>query len=299
MAKAMRDASLSSFARTLQLVVHDGVLAQQAVINMLRICCRIVRHFKHSSVAYDSLRKIQKNLKLPQHRLKQDEPMRWNSTLYMIQSIVEQKVAIAAYAADGAIPQLTAYQFDLAENVISTLNPIEEITRAVSYETACISVVIPIVRALARYLDKHDNDSGVRTMKSEMLDSLNRRFENMENEEFLLLSTALDPRYKDKFFTTNSVRSEAKRILKQNCAIENHDEPPAKRPHTEQEGSKNTCDLWTCFSKIIEESGIDEIQTSDEVDKYLGECLIDFKKGNPYLWWNQNKERYPKLSDLA
>ena len=24
-----------------------------------------------------------------------------------------------------------------------------------------------------------------------------------------------------------------------------------------------------------------------------------FMKGNPYLWWNQNKERYPKLSDLA
>ena len=54
MAKVMRDASLSSFgcfAHTLQLVVHDGVLAQQAVINMLRICCRIVGHFKHSSVA--------------------------------------------------------------------------------------------------------------------------------------------------------------------------------------------------------------------------------------------------------
>ena len=153
----------------------------------------------------------------------------------------------------------------------------------------------PVVRALARYLDKHDNDSGVRTMKSEMLDSLNRRFENMENEEFLLLSTALDPRYKDKFFTTNSVHSEAKRILEQNCAIENHDEPPAKRPHTEQEGSKNTSDLWTCFSEILEESGIDEIQTSDEVDRYLGECLIDFKKGNSYLWWNQNKERSPKL----
>ena len=133
------------------------------------------------------------------------------------------------------------------------MNPIEEITRTVSYETACISVVIPIVRALARYLDKHDNDSGVRTMKSEMLDSLNRRFENMENEEFLLLSTALDPRYKDKFFLPQTVFIVKLNvnILKQNCAIENHDEPPAKRPHTEQEGSKNTSDLWTCFLKYL------------------------------------------------
>ena len=41
-------------------------------------------------------------------------------------------------------------------------------------------MVLPIVRALAKYLGKHDNDRGVRTMKSEML-------ENMEDQEFLLL----------------------------------------------------------------------------------------------------------------
>ena len=91
MVRAIKDASLPDlgcFAHTLQLVVHDGVLSQRAVIDILAICRKIVGHFKH---AYAQLRKIQQNLNLPQHQLKQDEPTRWNSTLYMLQSIAEQK----------------------------------------------------------------------------------------------------------------------------------------------------------------------------------------------------------------
>ena len=50
MIRAMKDGDLPNlgcFAHTLQLVVHDGVLAQQAVINLLAICRQIVGHFKH------------------------------------------------------------------------------------------------------------------------------------------------------------------------------------------------------------------------------------------------------------
>ena len=108
MVKAMKDAKLPDlgcFAHTLQLVVQDGVLSQRAVINILAICRKIVGHFKHSSLAYSKLRQIQENLSLPQHRLKQDEPTRWNSTLYMLQSIAEQKMALASYSSENDIEQ--------------------------------------------------------------------------------------------------------------------------------------------------------------------------------------------------
>ena len=75
MAKAMRDASLTSlgcFAHTIQLVVHDGVLSQQVVMDTLAVCRKIVGHFKHSSTAYSCLNTIQQNLGLPQYRLQQD-----------------------------------------------------------------------------------------------------------------------------------------------------------------------------------------------------------------------------------
>ena len=84
--------SFGCFACSLLLVVNDGVLVQCSVNDLLVICQRMVGHFKRSTLASGKFKDIQKNLSLPLHNLKQDEPTRWNSSLYMIQSIVEQKM---------------------------------------------------------------------------------------------------------------------------------------------------------------------------------------------------------------
>ena len=92
MVKAMQEASLPSFgcfAHSLQLVVEDGVLSQRAVIDVLATCRKIVGHFKHSTIAYSRLCSIQQCLDIPQHHLQQDIQTRWNSSLYMVQSVIE------------------------------------------------------------------------------------------------------------------------------------------------------------------------------------------------------------------
>jgi len=153
-------------------------------------------------LAYEKLKEIQKNLGLPQHNLKQDKPTRWNSSLYMIQLVVEQKMAIAAYGVDGSIPVLTASQLIIATKVINILSPIEEITRNISAESASMSQVIPLVRALTKALEKEVEDNGVHSMKNKMFDSLCSRFDDIEDKDFLVLATLLYPRiprYKDKF----------------------------------------------------------------------------------------------------
>ena len=130
MEKVMRDAALPSygcFAYSLQLVVNDGVLVQLSISGLLAMCQRIVGHFKRSTLVYGKPNEIQNNLGLPQHKLKQDEPTHWNSSLYMIQSVVEQQMAIAAFKADGSIPVLTASQLDIAAKIIYILTPIEEL----------------------------------------------------------------------------------------------------------------------------------------------------------------------------
>ncbi len=38
---------------------------------------------------------------MPNHRLIQDVATRWNSSLYMLQSIVSQKVSLAAYSTEN------------------------------------------------------------------------------------------------------------------------------------------------------------------------------------------------------
>ena len=121
------------------------MLSQRVVNNTLAVCRKIVGHFKHSSTAFSRLNTIQQNLGLPQHWLQQDVSTRWNSTLYMLQVVAEQKMALAAYATEYSIPQLTANQLDIAGKVITALSPIEEITKAVclsvTYHPVCWNVI--------------------------------------------------------------------------------------------------------------------------------------------------------------
>ncbi len=298
MVKAMRDAGypdLGCFAHTLQLIVHDGVLSQRSVKDTISVCRQIVGHFKCSPLAYSRLNKIQDNLELPKHRLIQDEPTRWNSTLYMLQNVAEQKMALAAYSTEGSIPSLTPNQLNLISKVIAVLNPIQEITKSISTDAASLSLIIPFIRALRKTLENHDDDSRVQTMKSDMLTSLNRRYKDVESDVPLALATLLDPRFKDKFFSGANKRANAKQLLDQRVAELSHREEPRepspKRPKT---------DVLKCFSEILEEAGVEaDSSYSTVVDKYLSEPLIPFHRGNAYSWWAENKLRFPPLVVLA
>ena len=92
----------------------------------------------------------------------------------MLQSFVEQKMAIAAYGSENDITVLSQTLLDLAYKVIKVLELIEEITKSVSEELACISVVLPLIRALTKTLGQNEEDHGVHRMKAEMLQSMER-----------------------------------------------------------------------------------------------------------------------------
>ena len=91
---------------------------------------------------------IQESLDLPKHKLKQDVSTKWNSTLYMVESILKQKMALAAYAAENSIAQLTPTQLELTKRIVVVLYPVEEITQSIFKETAVLFVVIPNIQVL-------------------------------------------------------------------------------------------------------------------------------------------------------
>ena len=82
---------------------------------------------------------------------------------------MEQKIALAAYAAENDIPQLTASQLEVARKMTLVLASIEEITQAISKETATWSLVIPFVRVLLKSWEKEDDNRGIHTMKHQMI----------------------------------------------------------------------------------------------------------------------------------
>ena len=102
---------------------------------------------------------------------------------------------------------LTAIKYDTLEDhhfmLHSIYKPIEEVTMMISTNSACISTVMPSVRILERMLNKQDDDddAGIRTMKSEILTSLEWRFNYIEQIEKLCVATILDTRFKYHLFT--------------------------------------------------------------------------------------------------
>ena len=270
--------------------------------DILAQCRRIVGHFKHSQLAFSKFKEIQTSLGIPHHRLKQDVATRWNSTLYMLESIVSQKMALAIYTTENdGIPQLLSHQLDIIEKVISVLKLVEDITQSISSSTASITLIIPFVRALKMSWENTTDDQGVQTMKKEMLHLLNARFSDVEDKESLVLVILLDPCFKDKFFSNLAKQDEAKQLLitrvdeisdltpsprTTNC------EPPEKRARTE---------VMKCFDQILEEAST--VQSSSTgisiIDQYLVEPIVPYYGGNAYKWWADNHLRFKPLNELA
>ena len=77
------------------------------------------------------------NKRYYQGLLKRDIFTGWNNTLYMLQVILEQKIALATYAIEyGGVQQLTAAQLDLAGKFVKVLGCVKEIIKSMSTETA-------------------------------------------------------------------------------------------------------------------------------------------------------------------
>lgn len=144
-------ASLGCMAHSLQLTVNETVLSQRAVSDCVAIGRKIVGHFRQSQVASSALRKLQELLQLPQTRLQQDIATRWNSTFYMLKSLVAQKQAIAAYAVEHHLPTtLSTHQWTLVANILTILDPCEQLTRNISKAAATAADIFPFIQALVQ-----------------------------------------------------------------------------------------------------------------------------------------------------
>ena len=95
-------ASVNCAAHTLQLCVNEG-LQIRSIAALLASGRKLVGHFKHSSKATAALAQKQKQMNMPVKKLIQDCPMRWNSSFYMLERILEIRWPISAVLGDESI----------------------------------------------------------------------------------------------------------------------------------------------------------------------------------------------------
>ena len=138
---------LPCLAHSIQLSVSKGL---EISSRLTEKCRKIVGHFKHSSLATSSLQSWQKRLQLPEHRLIQDVVTRWNSTLDMIERLLEQRLAISAalHSANNtaASMELSSTDWEHLNGLVPILKPFKLATEAMSGESyVSSSLTLPCV----------------------------------------------------------------------------------------------------------------------------------------------------------
>lgn len=306
MTKAMEDCGLASIgcmAHTLQLAVNEAVLSQRSITDCVSISRKMVGHFKHSQLATSRLKDLQTQLGTKDTRLQQDVPTRWNSTFYMLRSLSEQRRALAAYAVDFELPAfLSTYQWTLIENLLTILDPCEQLTKDISSATATAADVIPSIEALKRLLNKTVvTDHGIKTSKSTLLQAIEQRFSHICTEPLFYLATILDPRYKDCYFN-QATKREATEILRakvSGSSAENVDEPKMKKSKADD----NNASLLAMYEEILQENydvtkELTQSQAEGQIKEYLSKPPIP-RSENPMEYWRNNKSQFPSLASLA
>ena len=148
-------------------------------------------------------------------------------------------------------------------------------------------------------------------MKHQMMQSLKSRFAGIEDNKLLCSATLLDPRFKDKFFVNNIIRASAKDMLEEELEADSAEESEVNSSASATEGRNDSTrtpspkrqkrdSLLAVVSDILDNLSTRESSTTtSELDRYLQESLLDYKLGNSFVWWGENKVRFPGLARMA
>ena len=101
----------------------------------------------------------------------------------------------------------------LAEKTVKILQVYEEATCKANSNYATAGVVISVVNSIIHSLEITDGDAGIMKMKREMLKSLKDCYRHMESNEYYAIATLLDPRFKQRVFSSSSSAVLAKQML--------------------------------------------------------------------------------------
>lgn len=131
-------------------VNNDGGSSDSQLKEILKKCRNIVGFFKRSEVGNRKLVEKQQQMGLQTIlKLKQDVCTRWNSTLVMMERLLQLKepITVVIMALKEAPPNLSSDEWDVVEDCIPLLKPFHSITVELSAEEyPTISKVIPLIR---------------------------------------------------------------------------------------------------------------------------------------------------------
>ena len=215
-------AYIPCLAHNIQLVVQDGLKLSESYTKLInRVSHDIVSKSKFSHVIAEELRKINK-------KLNKKNLTRWNSVLFMIRSVLRLKPEELKLISDQMPNKtetqrqakknfnLTNIEREMLEELKDLLELFEFVTDELQSNRINISRVYPCFQFLRKNLDRtNENENRLSKIKytcqirSDLLKSLNDRFENLMDDDVFVAATFLDP-----LFGIDSFNNDKKLVVK-------------------------------------------------------------------------------------
>ena len=307
---------VSCFAHTLQLAISDGLKLPQ-IARTLGAARKLVCHFSHSLMATKAL--LDKQTEGTKLKLVQDVSTRWNSSYQMLERLLRLRIPVYGVIfdenitkpADRNILDIRDSFWQVIENICPVLEPLAELTELLGKEdTPTGSSVLVILHDLVNNVLKScDSDSGVvKDLKLKVRSGLIKRFQIDQNgipvDEMLssplMLSTLLDPRYKN-LITRDILSSSQGEKLHDIIVDQMASSSPQVSENSQSENAATAeppCKI-SRFWNILHGDSVNNstiLSPSDELKHYLDESVTVTK---PLEWWKIHEAKFPRLSKLA
>lgn len=252
----------------------------------------------------------------------------WTTFSQVLQCIIENEEVIRqnAICADNLSGEIWQQVLDM-NNIISPL--LKAYTLLCDKSSVISSMILPVLRKLkVTFTQKKEDSEFIQVLKKATWQSISEPFRTSTVRNFLLISSLLDPRYKDLQFVDGPERLHAREILgtvatdlyreinrkgpKDNgiydddiiVVEESGDiiriEPMEKRQKLSNDEQFCKKDDWLadviCKDKPIEKSEEKEEKVMIEIDHYISTAQVSTL---PLQWWSSREGLYPTLSRLA
>ncbi|XP_071634351.1 E3 SUMO-protein ligase ZBED1-like [Temnothorax longispinosus] len=297
------------FAHFLSHLVPKILKDMPEINDIIATVKKIVVLIRRSVVATDELKRLQiLDGKTEGTVLKfiLDVPTRWNSTLYMLERFLalEQYVyAVTLKCKRSDIPDmLTHSQIEVLQEVVSLMKPIEYVIKEISgskYPTC--STIIPIIHCMTLSIEqvKPSTNNGS-SFQKKLLESIQDKFKNVENNMILAVPTILDPRFKRIDFQNARAAAAAVERINKEMKLIGGKKIQEKRSAVQQDKDSNET-IWKAHDDMVakstDESTEDE-HLAHELRQYLKQSVIA-RHYDPFQHWKSLQNSFPTLYELA
>ncbi|XP_038130448.1 zinc finger BED domain-containing protein 4 [Cyprinodon tularosa] len=301
--------TVECFGHTIDLIVSEAIKSQRMVQNLLSMARKICERIHRSATAKEKLAELQKVHQLPENQLIQDVPSKWRTSYFMLERLVEQKLAIDELSIECNFREIISCdQWEVMLSVCNALKPFEVAYTELSNRTASLGQVIPLIHILNRKIDLlFDETVGIDNMLMSLKEAMMSRMSETLHDPRYTWATMLDPRYKTSLFTeeeaerckqdliqeldsSSSTSVPVNSVLSNGCS---EDTVSSEIPHS------NRDNLWSLIPEVRQNTREEKTKSSElAVLEYLEEDILD-QGCDPLDYWNLKKFLWPDLAKVA